>query len=274
MKKYKVLFPAGKEKALTFSYDDNQIYDRDLIALMKKFHVKGTFHINTSTIGTSQNGNTFVTSEEFSNLYSGMEVSCHGVHHPYFGQFSPLEMTQEILQDKEALEALCHYPVRGMSYPFGEYSEKIMSVMSASGMEYSRTVEDTHGFSWPSNFLSWHPSCHHNIVLKDDTLTNEFLHLPDYRNLPLFYIWGHSFEFHRENTFDAFSDFLAKVADKPDVWYATNIEIKDYITAVRSLVYQADGSAVYNPSACRICFYLYDTDQIVFVNPGQLYFFR
>ncbi|MFQ8954078.1 MAG: hypothetical protein ACLR56_14395 [Oscillospiraceae bacterium] len=38
------------------------------------------------------------------------------------------------------------------------------------------------------------------------------------------------------------------LSNKPDVWYATNIEIYDYVSAYRSLVFSADGGRVYNPS--------------------------
>ena len=64
----------------------------------------------------------------------------------------------------------------------------------------------------------------------------------------LFYVWGHSFEFDRENTWDKMEAFCQMAADNENVWYATNIEIKDYITAVRGLVYSEDGKMIYNPS--------------------------
>ena len=43
--------------------------------------------------------------------------------------------------------------------------------------------------------------------------------------------------------------FLEYVAGHEEIWYATNMEIYDYITAFERLVYTADGSCVYNPSA-------------------------
>ena len=40
-------YPNWKEKALTFSYDDGNIKDRDLVALFNKYNVKGTFNLNS-----------------------------------------------------------------------------------------------------------------------------------------------------------------------------------------------------------------------------------
>ena len=47
-------------------------------------------------------------------------------------------------------------------------------------------------------------------------------------------------------------EFCAKIAGHDDIWYATNIEIKDYITAARDLVTTTDGTIVYNPSAVTV----------------------
>ena len=43
-------FPQWKEKALTFSYDDGNIKDRDLVELFNKYGVKGTFNLNSSRL--------------------------------------------------------------------------------------------------------------------------------------------------------------------------------------------------------------------------------
>ena len=41
-----MLFPEGKRKALTFSYDDGTIHDRRLAALLNEYGMKGTFNLN------------------------------------------------------------------------------------------------------------------------------------------------------------------------------------------------------------------------------------
>ncbi|MNW69718.1 hypothetical protein D3C74_487900 [compost metagenome] len=39
---------------------------------------------------------------------------------------------------------------------------------------------------------------------------------------------------------------------RKDIWYATNIEIADYLAAVRGLRFSASRSVVYNPSAVDV----------------------
>jgi len=84
----------------------------------------------------------------------------------------------------------------------------------------------------------------------------------------LFYVWGHSFEFHRENNWNVMEEFLDRISGLDDVWYATNIEIKDYITAYRSLKVTADQTAVLNCSAIPV--WLWVDGKIKIAEPGKL----
>ena len=45
------------------------------------------------------------------------------------------------------------------------------------------------------------------------------------------------------------------MSGQEDVWYATNGEIYDYITAYNSLVMSADCTRVYNPTLQKIWFF-------------------
>lgn len=66
------------------------------------------------------------------------------------------------------------------------------------------------------------------------------------------YVWGHSYEFNNDNNWELMENFCAYAAGKEDVWYATNIEIYDYIMASRSLMVGVDGQTVYNPSCIPV----------------------
>jgi len=66
------------------------------------------------------------------------------------------------------------------------------------------------------------------------------------------YIWGHSLEFDRNNNWDHMEAICSKLSGNPDIWYATNIEICDYVQAYKSLIYSADGHKVYNPTLLTI----------------------
>ncbi|MDF2986307.1 MAG: polysaccharide deacetylase [Eubacterium sp.] len=257
----RMYYPGGREKALTFSYDDGQIFDRTLVGIFNKYKMKATFHLNSGTLGKEG----FITEQEVTELFRGHEISCHSVTHPFLNQLPQGQLINEIWEDRRNLERLAGYPVRGMSYPFGVYDERSLKVSETLGIEYSRTVNATNSFSVPGNFLEWHPTCHHNdnILGKLDSFKNQ----PPWSSLPLFYIWGHSFEFHRQNNWEIIEVFCSEASGDPNVWYATNIEIKDYIYAVRKLIFNVEQTQVYNPSAITV--WLGRNGNILELNPGQ-----
>ena len=80
-----------------------------------------------------------------------------------------------------------------------------------------------------------------------------------------FYLWGHSYEFEACKNWNVIEEFAEKVSGKPDIWYATNIEIYDYVTAFRSLVFSADGTRVYNPTLIDL---YYETEKRLYRIPS------
>lgn len=242
-------YPEGKTKALTMSYDDGPLADRRLVEIFDKYGIRGTFHLNSSRFDTSNGLNT----DEVAELYKNHEVSCHTLTHPFPNTLPREGMNIEILKDRDNLEKIVGYPVRGMSYPYGEYSQRVIDQFRALGMEYSRTIRSTNGFGIPEDFMQWHPTCHHkyDIMTKLEAFKNPTRRIP---NLMLFYVWGHSYEFDNDNNWELIESFCREASGLDEVWYATNIEIYDYICALRNLRFSADCSIVYNPSAIPVWF--------------------
>lgn len=65
----------------------------------------------------------------------------------------------------------------------------------------------------------------------------------------MMYVWGHSYEFTNNNNWEVMEEFCKLVSHRDDIWYATNIEIIDYLEAAERLHFTATGNLVYNPSA-------------------------
>lgn len=262
---FSILFPEGKKYCVTFSYDDGRVEDRRLVELFNRHNVKATFHLNSQTLGVKDGDAEFVSPDEIAELYVGHEVSCHGYTHPSLNFLTKDQMVSQLIEDRRNLEKYAGYPIRGMSYPYGDYSDVFLSLASALGMEYSRTVNSTHDYHMPNDFMQWHPTCHHNDAL---SLVDDFLAKPAGNRLKLFYIWGHSFEFKYQNNWNMMEELVEKISGNDDIWYATNIEIKDYMTAARNLVTSVDGTSVYNTSAKTVWL---DVDgRTVMAKPGEV----
>ena len=244
------VYPRGLGKALTFSYDDGQKYDKRLAELLREHGMKGTFHLNSGTLGLNRANDTFIAAEEVKVVYAGHEVACHGVQHRNPPTITKQQMILEIQEDRKALEKLTGGLVQGMSYAFGNYNREIIEIAKSLGIKYSRTVKDTKNFFPPSDFMEWHPTCHHDNHLLE--LGDKFLDVPGFYELPLMYVWGHSFEFGRSGDWSVIEAFVEKMAGKEDIWYATNMEIYTYIQAVRNQEFSADGLTMYNPTATTV----------------------
>ena len=131
------------------------------------------------------------------------------------------------------------------------YNENVKSLLKNLGIAYARTTKETGDFELPEDFLEWHPTCHHSApdLLEKAKKFAEFKK-PQY--LKLFYVWGHSYEFDRDDNWNVIEGFCEYLSDRDDIWYATNIEIADYMKAARGLIYSADGNHIYNPYAADV----------------------
>jgi len=234
------VFKDGKRNALTMSYDDGTIYDTKLIEIFDKYGIKASFHLNSGLFGTGRR----LSENDIAKLYKNHEISAHGVYHRSLTRLPLQNIISEVLEDRRELEKLCGYPVRGLSYANGFYNDDVLSTLKSCGIEYARTTKSTKAFSLPDNFLEWHPTCHHRDALE---MGKKFL---DFKWLQgkLLYIWGHSYEFNDNNNWEVIEEFCKIFSEEDDIWFATNIEIYDYIKAQRNLKISADNTVVYNPS--------------------------
>ncbi|MEA4824983.1 MAG: polysaccharide deacetylase family protein [Clostridiaceae bacterium] len=240
-------YPEGKRRAMTFSYDDGREYDRKLARIFDENGLRASFHLNSAFLGTRES---YLTPEELPKLFKNHEISVHTATHPWLTAHSNESILREVMEDRRTLEAAAGYPVRGMSYPFGDYDERVISVLRACGIVCSRTVLATNKFTLPADFLMWHPTCHHNGPLNE--LLDTFLKVNSYTTLRCFFIWGHSYEFNNNGNWNLIEEFAKRASGDPDTWYATNIEIYDYVTAVRSIQFGVDDKLIHNPSALDV----------------------
>lgn len=255
MNKRVMRFPMGRKKAVTLSYDDNMEEDKRLIALMEKYQMKGTFNLipgwfaGEGTVYPREETYRLATESMAKDMYDHplVEVANHGNEHKFMTTLSAAEMADDTIACRKALEKLFGRVVRGMAYPYGWYSKELQDVLAMCGIVYSRTVESTLQFDLPDEWLLWHPTCHHDDE-KLMELTDEFLAM-DVPDAPkLFYVWGHTYEFERNGNWDTFEVFMQKISGREDIWYATNVEIYDYVKAYERLEISAGGTRIVNPS--------------------------
>ena len=168
------------------------------------------------------------------------------------------------------IEKVFGYPVRGIAYPNGSCDDRCVDIARNAGIVYGRIAADKYsavcstetnakfaeapillgdenGFGMPDDYMRWLPTCHHNHHLKE--FGKKFMSLKKKQYLYMMYVWGHSFEFDRNDNWNIIEEFCEMISGQDDIWYATNIEIVDYNDVFNRLQFAADNSFVYNPSA-------------------------
>lgn len=274
-----MVFPGGKEKAVTLSYDDGVQSDARLIQIMQANGLKGTFNINSGLYapeGKVYPEGTYsrrMTQSEATALYtdSGMEVAVHSLSHPYLEQLNEGTCCYEIAADRKNLEDQFQTIVKGMAYPYGTYNESVVECLRRCGIVYARTVVSSHNFDLPKDWLTLPATCHHRDGKLED-LTDRFLNGTVKRDPWLFYLWGHSYEFERDNNWEVIESFAQKVGNREDIWYATNMEIYSYVTAYGKLEFSADGNRIYNPTAVTLYYRVSGKDgfHVECIQPGEM----
>ena len=253
-------FPEGKCKAVTLSYDDGRTEDKRLIEIMDKHGIKGTFNISSGIFSEEDElGRGRVSKKQALEMYknSGHEVAVHGYIHSHLEDLPADLITDEVMSDRRELEALFDTDVRGMAYPFGTYNDTVIDCLKACGIAYSRTVKTTESFGFPKNWLALHPTCHHNNPRLFELVDSFLAH--DYKaryndTVNMFYLWGHSYEFENDNNWDIIEKFCERIGGRDDIWYATNIEIYDYMQAVNQLRFNVAKTTAYNPTCTDVWF--------------------
>ena len=254
MRENYLVFPEGKSKALTLSYDDGVNTDIRMIELMEKYGIKCTFNLNSNKFGNegvTQIGKRLPKSM-VQTVYKHplCEVATHSCTHSALTKLPECVMMSEIIDDRRELEKMFGCVVRGHAYPYGGYNDLVVDGLKKAGIVYARTVESHCTFKLPEDWLRWGPTCHHNepkLMNLVDKFVNESVGLNS--DGWLFYLWGHTYEFPKYNNWNVIEKFFEEISRNDDIWFATNIEVYEYVTAWRDLVYSADGSCVYNPSA-------------------------
>ena len=252
-------FPGGLRKALTLSYDDGVEQDVRLMELLDKYGIRCTFNLNSGcfapegTVYPKGQIHRRMSASQVKALYANPnhEVAAHCLTHASLTELNAGQIAHEVLADRENLENMFGGIIRGLAYPFGTYSDAVVEALRATGTAYARTVVSTNNTEIPGDWLRLHPTCHHNAPNLMQ-LCDRFLADSVPFGSRLFYLWGHSYEFESDNNWHVIEEFCQKMAGRDDIWYATNIQIVDYVNACRSMRSSADGRTLHNPTSVDV----------------------
>lgn len=228
----------GKMKAVTFSFDDGVTQDKRLIEIFDKYGLKCTFNLNSELLGRpgqlpTKNlqglpvSHNKVHPDEVKELYKNHEVAVHTLGHPNLIKIEDdQEVIRQVEQDRLNLSELVGYEVVGMAYPCGPENndDRVAELIkNNTGVKYARGFHSSHSFDLPDNLYRFRGTIHRAEHIRFD-IVKEFFETEATKPM-LLYIWGHSYEFDINDSWDEFEEFCKSIAGHNDVFYGTNREV-------------------------------------------------
>lgn len=275
-------FPEGKTKAVTLSYDDGLATDLKLCGILDRHGMKCTLNVNSRWLVDEENGWNITKAQlKEAVLANGHEIAVHGAQHIAPGKARPIDALKDALECRHGLEQLTGRIIRGMAYPDsgitafcnGATYAGVKQYLTELDIAYARSLAgDNNRFMMPSDWHNWSPTAHHKNPQVMDW-AKQFVAINvngqyDPERYPrLFYLWGHAYEFDRENAWPLLEELCQTLGHKDDTWYATNMEIYEYTAAYDALIFSVDSTIIHNPTSRTVWF---DQDKKLYViHPGQ-----
>jgi len=208
------LFPGGKTMAVVTSWDDGNVKDLQVMEMLIKYRMKGTFFMN-------RNSQMIPRLRELEE--KGMEIGSHSWSHPALYNSTPKRVLDELVEMRRFLEKEVQHPVISFAYPFnyqpaydadGNY---VLRSMRQAGYWSGRatTTGDNSIDSIPQP-LAMRPNFHFKVgAVKTKEKLEQLLN----NSGSILYIWGHSYELAGDGE-KILDDVLSTVANRPEIWYA------------------------------------------------------
>ncbi len=238
------LYPYGKKKAFNVTYDDGVLQDVKFVNLLNKYHLKGTFNLNS---GLMENGFEWthecgmvikrLKADAVVELYEGHEVASHTLMHPYMEELTKEELIYQLATDKANLEKIFGREIKGFAVPFIYYSKLIEECVKECGFEYGRISEESLSFCPQNDFYNLKATIFHCDGKLED-LTKQFVKTDE--EMAVFQIVGHSYDLDVEGKWDMMEGIFKMISEQSDILPMTTIELVDYLKAMDKATYTSE----------------------------------
>ena len=205
-------------------WDDGVLDDIRLCEILRAHGAKASFNLNPGLHGATRSApwrykeckdvSRLATSELIS-VYEGFTIANHTVSHPWPLKIPITEWRSEVFDGRKQLQDIFQQPILGFAYPYGQHDEATATVVAEAGHTYGRSVlRSTPCHPSPDQF-SQPTDCHH--AAPDFW---EIFERAKTAGAPVFYFWGHSYEFLTEEDWQAYTNKLIRFNADPDVVWA------------------------------------------------------
>lgn len=144
-----------KRKIFLLSFDDGTVWDRQLVPLLNRYGIKGTFNLNSGL-------EDFVwhfedrfpvrrqVLSEIGTLYEGHEIASHSLHHHRLDSLTPPQLRREVEADAARLKTVFGLKEIGFGVPFTACGDREVKILRKL-VRYIRLSEFSDSFALPED---------------------------------------------------------------------------------------------------------------------------
>ena len=212
-------------KYFIFSIDDGTIYDKKVIDIFNRYHIKGTFNLNSGLgdfvwyLGDMPIRR--LRLEDNSSLYDGHEVASHSLTHPHMTQCPGEEIVRQVGEDINNLKSIFNRDIHTFAFPFHDSDMRCIDIIRhIHNIDVIRISDEDKLFRFPSDL--YHVKITSLNILEAVNLVDDFIKDD---KAELFVFVSHAYDFEVNNTYDKLEKLCQKVTSNKDIKIITMSEL-------------------------------------------------
>lgn len=205
-------------------WDDGVVDDIRLCEMLRARRAKATFNLNPGLHGKTrstpwrykeQKDVALLARPELRSVYDGFLIANHSSTHPWPTKIPLEEWRSEVFEARKELQDIFGQAVLGFAYPYGDSNPAVAEIVGEAGHVYARSCGNLTPCFPPADPRAFAPDRHH--AAEDFWDRYEAAKVA---GSPVFYFWGHSYEFITEDDWNAFDAKLARFNADPEAAWA------------------------------------------------------
>lgn len=141
-------FKRGKKFIMITVDDGYQDNLTELVPLLQKYNFKAVLYVvtgetynrwDTENLAQVEKKFPLLTRKELAEIIASgcIEIGGHTHSHPHLTKLSKSQQHQEIIMNKQALEAQTQQKILSFAYPFGDYNQQTQEIVQKAGYNYA-----------------------------------------------------------------------------------------------------------------------------------------
>ena len=212
-------------KYFIFSIDDGTVYDRKVIEIFNRYHIKGTFNLNSGL-------NDFVwylndmpivrlNLRDNADLYKGHEVASHSLTHPHLTMCPGEIIVKEVGEDITNLRDIFNRDITTFAFPFEDSDERCVDIIKhLHNIKCIRHSQIDQSFKFPEDL--YHIKITSLDIIEAVELVDKFI---ENEEAELFVFVSHAYDFEVNQTYDKLEELCQKVTSNDDIKVITMSEL-------------------------------------------------